>query len=230
MSDKKNVLEVENSAEVVIAKAKDFWVKYSKLVLIAGTTLIVLVGGFFIYRNFFQKPKEEKANDAMFKAEDYYRLDSVRLALNGDGQYLGFLKIIDKYGGTPAANLATFYAGSCYLKLDDNVNAIKYLKKFNTGAKQIQQRAYKLLGDAYADQGNAAEALDYYKKAARHFEKDDANSAEALFLAAYLADRILKNQKEAIELYKELKEKFPRTAQGSEADIYLAQLGVYNVN
>lgn len=166
----------------------------------------------------------------MFKAEDYYRLDSVRLALNGDGQYLGFLKIIDKYGGTPAANLATFYAGSCYLKLDDNVNAIKYLKKFNTGAKQIQQRAYKLLGDAYADQGNAAEALDYYKKAARHFEKDDANSAEALFLAAYLADRILKNQKEAIELYKELKEKFPRTAQGSEADIYLAQLGVYNVN
>jgi tetratricopeptide (TPR) repeat protein len=230
MSDKKNVQEVENSGEAVIAKAKDFWVKYSKLILITGTTLIVLVGGFFIYRNFFQKPKEEKATDAMFKAEDYYRMDSVKLALNGDGQYLGFLKIMDKFSGTDAANLARFYAGSCYLKLDDNVNAIKHLKKFSTDAKQIQQRAYKLLGDAYADQGNAAEALDYYKKAARHFEKDDANSAEALFLAAYLADRVLKNQKEAIDLYKELKEKFPRTQQGTEADTYLAQLGVYNVN
>ena len=86
------------------------------------------------------------------------------------------------------------------------------------------------MGDAYADQGNASEALTYYKKAARHFEKDDANSAEALFLAAYLADRVLKNQKEAIDLYKELKEKFPRTTQGIEADTYLAQLGVYNVN
>lgn len=230
MSDKKNVQEVENSGEVVIAKAKDFWTKYSKLILIAGTTLIVLVGGFFIYQNFFQKPKEQKAIDAMFKAEDYYRMDSVRLALNGDGQYQGFLKIIDKYSGTDAANLARFYAGSCYLKLDDNANAIKHLKKFSTDAKQIQQRAYKLLGDAYADQGNAAEALDYYKKAGRHFEKDDANSAEALFLAAYLADRVLKNQKEAIDLYKELKEKYPRTQQGTEADIYLAQLGVYNVN
>ncbi|MEP7372862.1 MAG: tetratricopeptide repeat protein [Chitinophagaceae bacterium] len=230
MADKKNVLEAENTGDVVIAKAKDFWAKYSKLILIAGTTLIVLVGGFFVYKNFFQKPKEEKAADAMFKAEDYYRMDSVRLALNGDGQYLGFLKIIDKFGGTDAASLAGFYAGSCYLKLDDNANAIKYLKKFSTDARQIQQRAYKLLGDAYADQGNTGEALEYYKKAAHHFEKDDANSAEALFLAAYLADRVLKNQKEAIDLYKELKEKFPRTTQGIEADTYLAQLGVYNVN
>jgi tetratricopeptide (TPR) repeat protein len=150
--------------------------------------------------------------------------------LNGDGQYLGFLKIISKYGGTEAANLAHFYAGSCYIKLDDNANAIKHLKDFSTDAKQIQQRAYKLLGDASADLGKNADALDYYKKAANHFEEDEANSAEALFMAAYFADRVLKNQKEAIELFKELKEKYPRTQQGFEADKYLAQLGVYNVN
>ena len=55
MSEKKNVLEVENSGDAVIAKAKDFWAKYSKLILIAGTTLIVLVGGFFIYKTFYHK-------------------------------------------------------------------------------------------------------------------------------------------------------------------------------
>ena len=49
-------------------------------------------------------------------------------------------------------------------------------------------------------------------------------------MADYLADRVMKNQKEAIELYKELKEKFPTTQQGFEADNYLAQLGVYNVD
>ena len=229
MSDKKNVQQVETGEEV-IAKAKDFWIKYSKLILGAGTALILLVGGFYVYKNFFQQPKEEKAAEAMFKAEDYYRKDSVRLALNGDGQYLGFLKILSKYSGTEAANLASFYAGSCYIRLDDNVNAIKYLKKFSTNAKQIQQRAYKLLGDASADLGKNADALDYYKKAAHHFEKDEANSAEALFMAAYFADRVMKNQKEAIELFKELKEKYPKTQQGFEADNYLAQLGVYNVN
>lgn len=229
MSEKKIVQEVQPGEEV-IAKAKDFWTKNSKVILGVGTLLVLLVGGYWGYKNFVQKPKEEKAIDAMFKAEDYYRQDSIQLALNGDGQYQGFLKIMDKYSGTEAANLARFYAGSCYLKLDDNANAIKYLEKFKTDAKQIQQRAYKLLGDAYADMGKNTDAFDYYKKAAHHFEKDEINSAEALFMAAYFADRVLKNQKEAIDLFKELKEKYPRTTQGTEADTYLAQLGVYNVN
>jgi len=229
MSEQKNVQSVE-TGDQVIAKAKDFWNRNSKIILIIGAALVVLVGGFWGYKNFVQGPNEEKAIEAMFKAEDYYRQDSVRLALNGDGQYQGFLKIIDKYGGTKAGNLARFYAGSCYLKLDDNANAIKHLKKFETDAKQIQQRAYKLLGDAYADMGKNSDAFDYYKKAARHFEKDETNSAEALFMAAYFADRVLKNQKEAIELFKELKEKYPNTQHGADADTYLAQLGVYNVN
>ncbi|WP_276502100.1 tetratricopeptide repeat protein [Terrimonas pollutisoli] len=229
MSEQKNVQSVE-SGDVALAKAKDFWTRNSKPILIVGTVLLLLVGGFWGYKNLVQKPKEEKAADALFKAEDYYRKDSVNAALNGDGQSMGFLKIISKYGGTDAANLAHFYAGSCYIKMDDNTNAIKHLKEFSSDAKQIQQRAYKLLGDASADLGKNDDALDYYKKAAHHFEEDQANSAEALFLAAYLADRVMKNQKEAIALYKELKEKYPRTQQGFDADNYLAQLGVYNVN
>ena len=228
MSEKKNVNV--DSGEVVIAKAKDFWTRNNKAILIVCGIVILLGGGWLVYKNFFLAPKEAKAAEAMFKAEEYYRMDSVNLALNGDGQHPGFLRVISNYGGTDAGNMANFYAGSCYLKLGDNQNAIKYLKKFDTRAKQIQARAYKLLGDAYADAGNNSEALIYYKKAGRHFEEDQSQSAEALFLAAYLADRVIKNQKEAIELYKELKEKFPNTQQGYEADNYLAQLGVYNVN
>lgn len=229
MSEQKKVQEVE-SGDIALAKAKDFWTKNSKPILIIGTALVLLVGGYWGYKNFVKEPKEEKAADALFKAEDFFRKDSVNAALNGDGQAMGFLKIISKYGGTDAANLANFYAGSCYIKLDDNAKAIKHLKEFSSDAKQIQQRAYKLLGDASADLGKNGDALDYYKKAAHHFEEDQANSAEALFLAAYLADRVMKNQKEAIALYKELKEKYPRTQQGYDADNYLAQLGVYNVN
>lgn len=229
MSDKNQATGVEGS-EAVVAKAKDFWTKNGKIVLGIGTVLLVLVAGYWGYKHFVVGPKEEKAADAMFKAEDYYRMDSTQKALNGDGQYAGFLKIISQYGGTKAANLAHFYAGSCYLKLDDNANAIKHLKDFSTDAKQIQQRAYKLLGDAYADQGNSKEALEYYKKAGRYFEKDQAASAEALFLAAYLASNVIKDPKEAIALYKEIKEKYPMTQQGFEADKYLAMLGEYNVN
>ena len=84
------------------------------------------------------------------------------------------------------------------------------------------------MADAYADMGKNADALEYYKKAARHFESDETNAAEYLFYAAFLADRVLKDQKEAIALYKELKEKYPKTNQAREADNFLAQLGVYN--
>jgi len=229
MADKKNVPESKHD-EMVIAKAKDFWTKFSKPIMIASTVIIVAVGGWYIYQNFFKKPKEEKAVEAMFKAEEYYRIDSANLALNGDGQYDGFLKIISKYGGTDAANLANFYAGDCYIKLNDNEKAVKHLKKFSSSSKLVQARAYKLLGDAYADMGKNADALSYYKKAARHNEDDENSSAEYLFLAAYLADRVIKDTKEATGLYKELKEKFPKSQQGYDADKYLAQMGVYTTN
>ncbi|MBC7874409.1 MAG: tetratricopeptide repeat protein, partial [Ferruginibacter sp.] len=177
MADKKNVQD-QDTSEVVLAKAKNFWEKYSKLLMTISIVIIVAVGGFYIYQNYFKKPKEIKAADVLYKAEAYYRMDSINQALNGDGQYMGFLKVISTYGGTDAANLANFYAGSCYIKLNENEKAIKYLKKFSGDSKPVQARAYKLIADAYADLGKNADALEYYKKAARHFEKDEANSAE----------------------------------------------------
>jgi tetratricopeptide (TPR) repeat protein len=166
----------------------------------------------------------------MFRAEEYYRKDSVNLALNGDGQNWGFLKVADKYSGTKAGNLASFYAGSCYIKLNENEKAIKYLKKFNTDSKIMQARTYKLLGDAHGDLGKNKEAFDYYKKAGRHFQEDKMGSAEALFLAAYMAQKVLNDPKSATELYKEIKEKFLGTQQAYEADLQLAQMGVYSSN
>lgn len=229
MADKNTVKESRHD-ERVIEKAKNIWEKYSKPIVIIASIVVVVGGGWYIYQNFFKNPKEGKAVEAMFKAEEYYRIDSINLALNGDGQYDGFLKVISKFGGTKTANLANFYAGSCYIKLDDNEKAVKYLKKFKSSSKMTQARAYKLMGDAYADLGKNSDALEYYKKAGHHFEKDESNAAEYLLYAAFLADRVMKDQKEAVALYKEIKEKFPRSQQAFDADKYLAQLGVYNVN
>lgn len=226
MADKKNVQEFDE--QVVIEKAKDFWTKYGKLTTIASVIVILVAGGWYGYRNFVKKPKEAKAAEAMFKAEEYYRVDSVNKALNGDGQHWGFLRVIDKYGGTKAANMAQFYAGSCYIKLNENDKAVKHLKKFSSSSKAAQARAYKLLGDAYGDLGKNKEAVDYYTKAARTFPKEDAFAAECLFNAAYLAQKSLNDTKTAISLFREIKEKYPRTQQGFDADNYLAQMGVYS--
>ena len=229
MADKTTTPPV-NPNEAVIAKAKDFWSQYSKILIIVAVAVIVVAGGYLGYKYFYKEPQEVKAADYIFKAEEYYRLDSAKLALNGDGLNPGFLKVISRYGSTEKGNLARFYAGDCYLKLGDYANAIKYLKEFSTGSKLVQARAYKLLADAYADQNKNNEAFDYYKKAADYFEEDNVNTPEYLFMAAYFADKVLKNSSEAINLFKKLKEKYPSSEKGLEADKYLAQLGVYKAD
>lgn len=225
MADKKNVQEFDE--QVVIAKAKDFWTKYGKWTTIASVLVILVAGGWYGYQKFVKAPKETKANEVMFKAEEYYRLDSVNKALNGDGQYWGFLKVVDKYGSTKAGNRANYYIGSCYIKLNENEKALKYLKKFSSSSKPAQARAYRLMADAYGDLGKNKEALEYYQKAARHFDKEENFAADCLFSAAYLAQKSLNDTKTAISLLKEIKEKYPRTQPAFDADNYLAQMGVY---
>lgn len=219
--------QINVSADPTIATFQIFWQKNGKRISIA-LGIVALTGIlWFSYNQFYKNPREEKAQDALFKAEEYYRMDSIQKALNGDGQHAGFLKVISQYSGTNSANLASFYAGSCYLKLDNYEKAVQFLSDFSTSEKITQARAYKLTGDAYADWGKLDQALEYYQKAGRHFQEDEANSPEYLFLAAYLADRMMKKNETAIELYQEIKEKYPRSQQAYEAENYLAQLGVY---
>jgi len=224
MAEKK-VVAPEN--EEIIAKAQDFWTRYQKQITVVLAVVVLAVGGWYGYKNFIVKPKVEKAVDVIYKAEEYYRMDSLQKALNGDGIHWGFVKVIKEYAGTPSGNLARFYAGDCYLRTGDFNNAIKQLKEFSTSDKQVQARAYKLLGDAYSELGKNDEAIASYKKAANHFTADVNNSAEYLFIAGSLAEKSGKNN-EAIELYKEIKEKYPGTAGANEAEKYLAKLGVYN--
>jgi len=226
----KGVVNEHHESNEVVDKIKNIWNKNGKNIALFLGVLVIAIGGYLAYNQFIKGPKKAEALDKSFKAEEYYRMDSINQALNGDGVNPGFIKIADSYGSTPAGNLAKYYAGICYIKLNQNDKAVKFLEDFSTDSKQIQQRAYLLLGDAYGDLGKGSKALDYYKKAAHHFESDQQACSEALFRGAYLAQHVLNNNDEAIGLYKELKEKYPRTQQGFEADKYLAQLGVYNVN
>lgn len=224
--------EIKNPAHLEeeknpIADFQHLWDRYGKQASYVLLAVIVVVGGIFAYRNFIVEPKEKAASEAMFRAEDYYRMDSARLALNGDNINAGFLKIINKYGGTKAANLASFYAGSCYLKLGDFNNAVKYLKDFSTSVKTMQERALGLLGDAYSEQNKKEEAAEQYKKAGTYFEQDDLFSPEYLFRSGYLYESMGKTQ-DAIAMYKLIKDKYPTSPRGADIDKYLARLGAIN--
>jgi hypothetical protein len=213
--------------EVVVDRAKDFWGRFGKVIMIASAAVIVVGGGYLAYKYFVKAPKEQKAAEAVWKAESYFGMDSMAKALSGDAQYAGAEKVASQYGGTQAGNLANFIAGVAALKAGDNAKAVKFLKEFKTDARQVQARAYKLLADAQANLNQNNDALANYKKAAHEFEADQQSSAEYLFFAAYFADRVVKDKNQSIELFKELKQKYNNTQFSFEADKYLAQAGVY---
>lgn len=203
-----------------------FWNKNSKYIVYVFIAIFLIVAGYFAYRNFVQIPEEKKASEAMFKAEEYFRMDSVQLALNGDGSNPGFVKIISNYGGTKSGKLAKFYAGASYLKMGDFPNAIKYLKDFSTDDKLVAVRAAGLLGDAYAESGKKKEAADEYKKAGTLYPSDNFNSPEYLFRAGLLFEE-LGNKDAAAQMYGTIKEKYLNTQQGRDIEKYLARLGEY---
>lgn len=90
--------------------------------------LIVVIGIYFGYNKFISEPKATEAANQIFGAQNYFEKDSFNLALNGDGNVLGFIEIADKYSSTPSGNLANLYAGLSYLYTNEYDNAIKYLK------------------------------------------------------------------------------------------------------
>jgi predicted negative regulator of RcsB-dependent stress response len=223
MSDK---AKVEANQEEIANKAFGFWQKNSKTIILVSVVVIILGGGYLGYKNFIQLPNEQKASEELFVAESNFRKDSFNLALNGDQGKAGFLKVISKYGGTAAGNLAHLYAGESYMQLGDFQKAVSHLQDFNPGsAQQLEAKVAGLLGDAFAELKKNNEAIDQYKKAGTLFPEDQAISSEYLFRGALLSE-INGKTEQAIELYTIIKDKYPRTDKGFVVDKYLARLGV----
>ena len=233
---------IEKKAHVqevdVIERARGFWAKFSKPIIYVGAAIILIGGGWLIYKYMVKLPKEEKANQVVYLVQQSFSdfsnasTDSSKTlmaqkCINGDGANSGALKIISRYGGTVAANLCNYYAGACYLHLKQFDKSIKYLKDFETSASQIQSRAYGMIGDAYSELKKNNDALEYYKKAATLNEKDEFTSSEFLFRAGLFAESIGKN-KDAIELYEKIKSNYPLSDKAADIDRYLARLGKVN--
>jgi tetratricopeptide (TPR) repeat protein len=221
MAEKNNLPVTE--ANEAVDKVTGFWYKYSKQILIGIAAIVIISAGIFGYYYLIAEPNEKKASEAMRYAEEFFRQDSVKQALEGDNLNPGFLKIISKYSGTKAANLANYYAGSCYLTMGDFKNAAKHLEDFSTSEPLVKARAKALLADADSELGKKDEAVKLYKEAGTTFDKDDYYSPQYLVRAAMLYETMGK-PKDAIEVYKMIKEKYP---QFKEVDIdkYLGRLG-----
>ena len=209
------------AVEEALSKTERFIEKNQKLLTIIIGVIVVVVLVFFGFKRFYMAPREKEANEQMFMAERYFEIDSLNLALNGDGMYPGFLEIIDDYGMTKGANLSKYYAGVCYLKLGKFEEAIDHLKSFKGKDQVLGPMAKGALGDAYLELDQTAKAAGAYLEAA-DLNENEFTSPLFLMKAGWTYE-ILKDYKKALEIYERIKFKFPTSNEAREIDKYIAR-------
>jgi tetratricopeptide (TPR) repeat protein len=157
--------DVMHTSVSFFKRALTLYNEKQKVVNIATTAILAVLILLFAYFLYYMPRQQEKAELAIFKAERYYAMDSLELALNGDGMYDGLLTVIDEYSATKTGNRAKYIAGICYLRLGQYDEAIQYLKKFKSKDKLVSVQVLGSLGDAYMEKNDLENAAKYYKKA-----------------------------------------------------------------
>lgn len=204
-----------------LTRAEQFIEKNKKLLtyIIGGITLIVV--GIWGYNRFILGPKITKAQDDIFMAQKYYELDSLNLALNGDGQNPGFLEIIDQYGGTPSGNLAHYYTGMIYLKQGKFQDAVDELEDFDADGEIIGPMAVGSTGDAYLELGDKEKALDKYLEAA-DMSKNDLTCPIYLMRSAFIYEDMGQWDK-ALKQYETIEKEHFKSYEAREIKKYIAR-------
>ena len=165
---------------------------------------------------------EEKATQAVDFASYYMQNEDYTKALNGDGEKVGFLSIVNDYGSTKAGKLAAYYAGLCYLKQGDYNHAIEYLKKYNNDDNVFAPLALGLIADCYLELGDQQNAVAYYEKAANKNANEFTSPMHLIKLG--MTYEIMGNYAKAIEAYKTLKKEFPNSSEAFEISKTIAYL------
>lgn len=213
-----DLVEVKDSAS-------DFMEENQKTILGVLFAAIVLVGGYIFYDQFVQAPRETDASVQIVQAQAMFEKDSFALSLtNPGGGFMGFLDIIDEFGGTSAANSAHYYAGIAYLQLGQYDAAIDYLESFDSEGTILGYTRLGAIGDAYSEKNDFANALSYYEKA--------ANAGDNEVLASYYLKKVgLLYEKQgqysdAKAAFEKIKNEFPNSQEGTDIDKYIARVAV----
>jgi len=219
---KKNKQSSEGIAgvESALSKTEQFIENNQKIIFYIVIGIVVIILGFMGYKKYILQPKQEEAQSVMFMAEKYFELDSVNLALYGDGVSYGFIDIIDEYKRTKASNLSCYYAGICFLKLGQFQDAIDYLEDFDSDDRIIGAMSKGAIGDAYMELGDTEEAFSNYMDAAEHNINDF--TTPIFLMKAATVKEIDGDYETALEIYNRIKYEHPRSFESREIEKFIA--------
>ena len=225
-NNKKQENAYEEVVTETVSKTEAFFEKNQKLVTWVLVAILVVIGGYFANKYLIAQPRAEKASAEMFAAIQNFNAEEWQVALDGDGNYAGFLEVIDNYGSTPQGSLAAHYAGICYLKLGDKESALEYLAKYDATsgapAEIVNAQNLGLQADIVADGGDMNKAAALYRKAV------DA-SKNSLTTPYYLKklgqiEEVLGNNEAALAAYQRILDEYNTSLEARDIDTFIGRL------
>lgn len=222
MSNKKNVKQDQDfeNVENALSASELFIEKYRNQILYVVGAIVLVVLAVLGFRAWVVAPREAEAADKIAICQEYFKLDSFQLALNGDGtsEFMGFEKIAKEYNFTQTSKLASVYAGVCCYKLGKYDDAINYLKKNDFDSPLLSPASVGLIGDCYVELGDNKTALKYFEKAAK--VENDLTAPLYLKKAALIYE-LDGNYAKAIDCYTQIKNKYFKSMQAADVDKYI---------
>jgi tetratricopeptide (TPR) repeat protein len=205
-------------------KTQEFYHKYQPFINYGSAALLLLVIGLIAYHFLYKQPRQIEAVEQMSQAQRLFERDSFAVALeNPGGGFAGFLGIIDNYGGTPAANLAYYYAGVCYLNLGQYEAAISYMEDFSPKGTILGVMKEGIIGDCHAELGDLKKAMKYYVKATEVLENDELMTPHYLKKVGMLHQLNGDNEK-SIEVFQKLLKDYPNSFEATDIEKYIGRL------
>lgn len=206
-------------ADEMLGKSEEFVIKYKKAIIGGIVAIVACVLGFILFSKYVAEPQEAAANNAIFKAQQYFNQNDFETALNGDGVNAGFLKVISDHSGTDAANIAYAYAGICQAQLGNFGEAIENLENFDGSDKIIAPKAMHTLAMCYAHEENIDKAISLLLDAADEAENIAITPRCWMDAAAMYEQQ--GNSNKAKALYERIKKEYPQSPEAMNIDKFI---------
>lgn len=205
----------------IYTRSELFFERNKKAVTIATVAVLVLVGGFLGYKQFIAGPRAKTASDMLWKAQYYFEIDSLDLAINGDDTYRGFAYVAKEYSGTPAGKLATYYLAVCYHQKGELEQALKFYKEADLSDDVLRVMAMGNQGDVLVDLGRPDEAVQKFEKAADMVKSDFTTPMYLMKAGAVYQQK--QDWKNAAKCFGRVVSDFPNSPDANTAKKYAAE-------
>ncbi len=205
-----------------LGKAELYFDQNKKNIGIVAAVVAVLVGGIAAYKMWWLPEQDAEAQNQMYKAQQYFDKDSLKIAVNGGPAVTGLTEIADNYGGTKAANLSEYMIGVSMLQQGQYEAAIEHLSNFDGGDVMLSSVATGAIGDAHMELNHTDEAIKYYLKAAD--QVTNTFTAPIYLKKAAMAYEEKGAYQEALNLYQRIQQEFPKSNEAREIERYISRV------